>query len=206
MEGQFTVQLFDILVYLLPGGILLSGGLLLTGYNLEKGAASGTFHSTAVTLLAMFLLGVLAHVATLGAYSVVRRLTNTSVQSWTLTEFEELDAIEANIESRLGHKPNDIGDVYRFAEIAVNQQAPGQAASVSRLVALSLFCRNSILPMFVLAGGLWRRWSKGHPVRRWILGLGLITAEFLFVVGFIRYSSVAITKVMRTYTFIELFQ
>ena len=205
MEGQFTVQLFDILVYLGPGAISLAAIMVISGYKLGSSSDEAKGVRIALGLLAVFFLGVLAHIIAQFAYSGVRRVTGQSVLFWTLEQFDELPTITRIVKTRLGHEPRDSGETYRFAEVAVNQRAPAQAASVARLVALSLFCRNSIIPLAVLAYCFWRRWFRGKRRQTLALVAVLALSETVLVLAFIRYWSVAITKVVRTYTFIELF-
>jgi len=203
MEGSFTVELFDILVYLLPGLIVLTAANWVWRGVHESVPNVGPAAKVACILLLAFFIGVLAHIVAAGGATVGSKVTRYFILDRTLAHFAEFDQVSRVVEKRIGTALPDRGVVYRYAENYVVEKAGRQSSSVSRLIALSLFCRNSLLPVAGLGvAWLWRK--RRTPVQLAFAFVAVGCVEAVLVAGWINYYSAAVNKVLRTFVMMNL--
>lgn len=207
MEGSFTVQLFDLLVYLLPGLILLLAFSLFCESGLSaKIIASEAKFAIIYILLFSFFAGVLMHIASTGGMALYRRLVHRNYIHEVINTFEDRENVRKIVSEKI-HANIQGGDVlyeddlmYRYAEIMVHEKAPYHGATISRLMALSIFCRNSIIPVAILAIALFLRFQKSRRWYQWLLlSLIVLSVEFLLVQGMASYRATAARLILRAF-------
>ena len=210
MDSPFTVQLFDILVYLVPGAITASGIWLFFRRVILRLFPSADIKFRIVTMiLSAFFLGVVLHATAESAYSLYQRLSGVRYLQNVAGEFRDIELVRKMVKDSLQVNLLNDGDVYRYAEIVVVERTQNQSASVSRLIALSVFCRNNMLALIIFSVGLMKHLiserlllnvarRKRHLV---IIAavVSLLMVETLLYRGMNSYYSAAINKVFRTY-------
>jgi hypothetical protein len=210
MDTPFTVQLFDILVYLIPGAITAAGVWLFFRRVINKLLPNiGSTIRIVTLILSAFFLGVVLHATAESAYSLYQRIIGKRFIQSVAGEFQDIELVRRLVKDSLQVNLANDGDVYRYAEVVVLERTQNQSSSVSRFIALSVFCRNSMLALIVFAIGLIKhltseRLLAGLPKRkRYLLViaafLSLLVLEILLYRGMNSYSSAAINKVLRTY-------
>jgi hypothetical protein len=203
MDSSFTVQLFDLLVYILPGLILFAGiWLLLKGAltSLDLTKAAGLVY----VLLLSFLLGVLSHVIAGVVHRLVEEFNNSVTLAKPLREFGELERAKRLAGEKLRLSTDDV-QLYFFAKIYVQDKLPGSSASISRLTALSIFCRNSAFPVLVLAAAATLQiYKKRKRVRgNWKRYCGILFAtvavQLLLLRGMLEYTEAMVHATLRAF-------
>ncbi|MGC2238301.1 MAG: hypothetical protein WA584_19260 [Pyrinomonadaceae bacterium] len=207
MESPFTVQLFDLLVYLLPGGIFLLAIFLLFGKKFSvKTTATETKFAIVYVLLFSFFAGVLIHIVSDSGMYVYRYVFNSNYIHEVMNEFEDRERVRKIVSEKLhASVQGEDGNyhdalTYRYAEIVVHEKAPYHSASISRLTALSIFCRNSMIPIVVLLVALLFRFQKERQLRHWLmLVIILLAFEGLLIRGMNNYRETSANMVLRTF-------
>ena len=206
MESAFTVQLFDLLVYLLPGLIILLAIFLFLKERFPtKLIVSEAKFAIVYVLLFSFFAGVLIHIASTGAMALYRRIVHSNYLHEAMNTFEDQESVKRIVTEKL-HANWQKGDalyqddlLYRYAEIVVHEKASHQSASVSRLMALSIFCRNTLAPVAFLALALFPRIPGRRRWYRWLLfSVAVFSIEFLLIQGMIQYRATAARLTFRT--------
>lgn len=214
MDTPFTVQLFDILVYLVPGAITAAGVWLFFRGAISKLIPKIDNRVGIITLiLSAFFLGVVLHATAESAYSLYQRIIGRRFIQAVAGDFQDIELVRRMVRDSLQVNLANDGDVYRYAEIVVVERTQNQSASVSRFVALSVFCRNSMLALIVLSVGLAKHLVSERLLlsltkrKRCLIIIGallsLIILETLLYRGMNSYYSAAINKVFRTYIFLQ---
>lgn len=210
MDAPFTVQLFDILVYLIPGAITAAGiWLFFRKIIIKLFPAIDTKFGIVAVILASFFLGVVLHATAESAYGFYQRLIGRRFIQTVAGDFRDIETARKIAKESLPVNLWNDEDVYRYAEVVVVERTQNQSASVSRFIALSVFCRNSMLALFIFAVGLakqfvFERFLSGYDKRKKLLViiaaiLSLLILETLLYRGMNSYHSAAINKVLRTY-------
>src|SRR3990172_797539 len=101
MEGSFTVELFDILVYLLPGLIVLTAANWVWRGVHESVPNVGPAAKVACILLLAFFIGVLAHIVAAGGATVGSKVTRYFILDRTLAHFAEFDQVSRVVDKRI---------------------------------------------------------------------------------------------------------
>jgi hypothetical protein len=210
MDTPFTVQLFDILVYLIPGAITAAGIWLFFRRVITKLLPNIAPTVRIVTLiLSAFFLGVVLHATAESAYSLYQRIIGRRFIQTVAGQFQDIELVRRIVKDSLQVNLANDGDVYRYAEVVVLERTQNQSSSVSRFIALSVFCRNSMLALIVFSVGLTKHLASERLLamlqkRKRLLVviaafLSLVILETLLYRGMNSYSSAAINKVLRTY-------
>ncbi len=199
MDGKFTVELFDLLTYLLPGLIVIAAISVMFGKRILHFVPKETTMKVLSGFLCAFFFGVLTHVVITNIFSLSIVATKMSLTNRHLEGFKEIAEVKLRLEKKIGIISQDNGSIYRYAETFVIENGDAQAASISRLLALSLFCRNSVLPIFLVGCSLIYT-SRRKKISFIVLLIGLtICVELILIRGFINYYSAAMSKVLRTF-------
>ncbi len=199
MGNSFTVELFDILVYLLPGSILVAAAMLFSDRLASFLLAMDSALRIVVLILVSFYLGVLAHVLAAGLDSLSTRVSGHSVVGRNIERFPDFPLVQETVRSLIPGSRDDKVVTFRYAESYVKEQTQRQSASVSRLVALSMFCRNSMIPLFLFAFVLFRRAKINKKLQAALFWGTVVGAELLLVRAYVSYWSAAIHKILRTF-------
>ncbi len=148
MSGSLTVGVFEIFVYIIPGLLaVLCACILCRGFSwldFENPHASKII----LLSLASFIAGVGAHICALVGQTSIHILSGrkegASVIEEHIEAFNEFSL--EGMQEPTGKPFKDQAAFYRYAEAFVKEKSTRQVDSLARLTAMSLFCRNSILP------------------------------------------------------------
>ena len=198
MTGSFTVELFDVLVYLLPGLLTFLGLYWLFSERFQmRGLLGSSISNVVYVLLISFFLGVLVHIFSGFAYGVFRRAGDVRFIQNVVSKFEDMDKVRGIVTQRLDSSDSSDVAVYRYAEAVVIESANHHSASYSRMMALSILCRNSMIPLSLLflVLGYHLKFTKWYY---WIgLSILLISTELLLYRGMVMFWYGAIKRVLR---------
>lgn len=195
MKGQVTVQLFDVLVYLVPGTVFLAA--IEIGIQ-QSPPANGDLIGFAVHLFLAFSLGVIAHILAQISHGLINRILGANYLATEIPEFDGFDLVVARVGYVLGNPPRNLCAVFRYAEAFVMENSDTEAASIRRLMALHLFCRNSLIPIILLATAVLYRFPLSSEQVFVVVVLTVVSGVILLF-GTLRYWSAAIFKVLRTF-------
>jgi RsiW-degrading membrane proteinase PrsW (M82 family) len=201
MEGTFTVQLFDLLIYLIPGTIAAIGIYLLTKEFIPKEILKNSTQNILLAFVLIFFLGIIIHQAAGIGYSVFRRTFGFDYYEYVSKRYSEFETVKRKVESKTLEKL-DSYQTYMYAKTYVLEKAKNQNSSVSRLIALCLCCRNSIIaiPFFLICLLFYLKKEKKLKRWRWLYitsFLGIM--EILAIVGFAGYWKAYMNLVYRTF-------
>jgi len=145
---SFNVEFFDQMAYLLPGNIILLG-LLMTRRSLITHIENGKHivHYVVIAFVLSFGFGFLTHLAGTTMQGVVDRLVGTRSLQRLLDKTPEIDIAEKQALKKIEINFPDRMAFYRYAETIVETHMPARAARASRLQALALFSRNTIMSL-----------------------------------------------------------
>lgn len=161
MESSFTVQLFDILAYLIPGIITVCCIWRLSIESIPFQPSLGAKHMAFFLLLA-FCIGVSWRVTTInggqsqgiwGLPSVTRYVYDPGrVMNDPKDYMEDADMNRVRELVRRSFQVSGSTDyeIYKYAEAEVLERTNAQSASISKYIALSECCFNSMFPIGML--------------------------------------------------------
>jgi hypothetical protein len=199
MPGQFTVQLFDILVYLIPGLAFLMGIDRMNRGQLSAALVRDHAQFSVVyILLIAFLGGVIVHILSGIAYGLYRRLIDDAFCAHTFRETKGYERVRSVLLEKHGEAIQDDEDLYLVAEVFVSERASQGGARVSRLMALSILCRNAIIPLALLGTATAFHAYGARSVQFWLgLPVGVLIGSALLLRGMFAYWTAAIHAVVR---------
>ena len=201
MNGNFTVQLLDILGYIIPGCIILLGLITLLPTKLLERLKAYQHFSVYVLLLFIFsfTLGIFVHISTASIHGAINKITGKRTLQSILDEMPETLMAEQAAKNRLNIKFSDKIDFYRYAETVVEEKMPKRGNRASRLIAFALFSKNLILACIFLASVvLLKIKSKCFKIKAFLFVVTLIAIVLLWR-GYILYSKNSIQVTLRTF-------
>lgn len=198
MGNSFTVELFDVLIYLIPGFIFLAGCyLLFTGTAPTSTTQTDKQFVLIYALLSSFFLGVVIHVLSEAAYIAYEKVEGSFVRKVVPT-FEDIGKVREILSNKYQVRLTDDVFIYQYAESIAFEKSGKQSASISRLTALSIFCRNSVLPMLLLGFGLLRLVKEKSRLFWLMWGIAIIVIEAVLIRGMFKYWAAAIRIALQT--------
>ncbi len=224
MENSFVLSLYELLLYLIPGImiILLLFIILKDKFNLLKKLIEK--QTTLVMILTFsFFVGVINHEFTSTFFSFSQGIFGVSRLNKITNEFSNINNVKVKIYKNLGDttkykvinkipvlKQDTINSlnnlyIYRYASTVVNEKSKGEKDRINRLLALSLFSRNSVIPLFLLFSYLY--WTNKNKIKKWYYNLfifgGFISIEILLLKAYDDYLIANMLAVLRTFVMIE---
>jgi hypothetical protein len=194
---------FDVLVYLVPGGLVLLA--LIYRYapdRISKAQGRLGLGEVVIGFMAALLLGIVTLRVSEKGLDVSQFIYHESALDGIIRRFPDLPTVASTLDARLGLRNADVGWYYQYARVIVEEKAPRSAEAAERLYSLALLCRNMLvcLPVaFVIVGS--RLANNSH--RRWrVVGLAAGLAmflEYLFTKAFLAYWAAAVWKILRAY-------
>ena len=156
-------------------------------------------------LLVSFLLGVLSHVISGGVHGEVTNFTPYFTVVKPLNEFSELGQAKRLASEKLHLSTDSPIELYFFAKTYVQDKLPSTSSSISRLTALSIFCRNSAFPILVLASAMIlqihksRKNVKGNWKRYSGVLFATVVIQLLLIKGMLEYTGAAVHATLRAF-------
>jgi hypothetical protein len=149
MQGSFTIGLLEVLGYLLPGGLVLACFLSQRAPDLGNKAAS-VVAGQILFVAASYLLG---HLLTLLSLSLAKL---RAPLKWLLRvrpreeRLQFYPKLRSNLRERFGYQLTK-DDEYYFSLRLVSEFQPHSSQTIDRLYALTLFARNMVAALLVVA-------------------------------------------------------
>lgn len=207
MDGSFIVQLFDLLVYLLPGLMSLLGVYLILRRKFPDMMAHADSKLVIIYFVVFsFVAGLLLQVLATSLNGAYRWLANEDFILNNVRSFEGLERVREIVSEKTKIKLTSDGStyrddlIYRYAEVYVYEKAPNSSVSISRLMALSIFCRNSTIPVVILAVGVFLNIKRKKKWYVWaVLLLSIVLIEILLARGMIAYRAAAVRMTLRAF-------
>lgn len=181
-------QVFDALVYLVPGMVLMTsfafclGGDALGRLTLKP----DTFLGIVAFIVLAFSIGFFVHLISGPVFVILNKvvfgISPLHHVTDVFTERQDMLVLKAGLEKQLGVETDDFTDLYRYATYAVISSDNPLANRIDRLQSLALMSRNLTITVpaaaLVFFAGM-RLWQREKWVF-WIpLGLSPIVALIL---------------------------
>lgn len=202
MEGNFTVQLFDLLVYLIPGLITVISLILLFERKIPESLKKKPAGSIIYILIISFFLGLIIHQASGIGYFLCIKIFKFDIFEYQGEKFGEIEKVKEIVRKKIKTKSLAYYHTYNYAKIFVIENTKYQNATVKRLIALYLCCRNSMLAILILWISFLLFYKRKFGLKkRFILyssGLFVIT-EILLAIGLFVYWSACIYTVFTSF-------
>jgi len=203
MESSFSLQLVDLLVYLMPGALLL--GTVLFVFLPEVFKKDHQHHPwirlSSFLALAHFL-GVMLLMASKSVLYVYEWLTGKPLISQVINSFPDLGLVKNSVSSRVGVNVTDPVHCYRYADTLLVHYSGQNAMQAERLFCLGLLCRNLLLAL-PLSGLMFLRKSLTASRRRWrnlaLKSVLLIALSVVVYKGFVSYTTASVWRTLRGY-------
>lgn len=179
--AMVEVRIFDALVYLVPGIILMCSIFICLDRNqIEKYALqSDTFLGIVFFAVAAFSAGFVIHLISGPIFVIINKVlfgfSPLHHATDVFAERHDLAKLKIKLENKLGIQADDFTDLYRYATYAVISSENPLANRVDRLQSLALMSRNLTVTVPLAAGTVFlikQLWRRG-TWRTWI-ALGFI--------------------------------
>jgi hypothetical protein len=199
MNSSFTVELFDLLVYLVPGAMALGGAYLLLSEQADKWISKLRSKGLTLTfsLIGAFFLGVVIHIIAGFGYSAIHKITDYDLVGSVTKDFHQRPLIDEILKEKYKVIPINDDEVYRYAEAVVFEKSVSQARNISRLMALAICCRNAMVSLVILTVAFIIRFRPKFRSHTLALTAFLIVIEFLMFRGSVIYWAAAVQRVFR---------
>ena len=202
MEENFTVQLFDLLVYLIPGLIIVISLILLFEGKIPEDLKKKPTGNVIYILIFSFFLGLIIHQASGAGYFFCAKILKFDIFQYQGEKFGEIERVKKLVRKKIKTESLAYYHTYNYAKTFVIENSKYQNATVKRLIALYLCCRNSMLAIFILwiCFLLFNKRKSGLKKRFVLYSSGiLIITEILLAIGFFVYWTACIYTVFTSF-------
>lgn len=155
MSGSFTASIFEILVYLIPGIIILLAIYLWRSEQIKNQLSEiKDINSYYLILFLSFamIFGVVNHQTSKSIQFLQRKMGSLSIQK-TTNEFPAKELVKIRLINQLKDSTilDDKDQIYRYCLTYVREKSTGNLIQrIDRLSALSSFSVNLVFPSFFL--------------------------------------------------------
>lgn len=200
---------FDIIVYLIPGALLLVAIVFRCEPDRLRHAQEKIgLGELLVGLVAAILLGIIALRLSGVVLPIARLVYGEGILAGMVRTFPELSSIRETVDAKVKLGRN--GDIwyYHYARAVVEQKVQASTESAQRLYSLALLCRSMLLCVPTAALILASAYTKQRP-RPWrkaVILIGALTGlELIFAHAFLSYWAAAVWKFLRAYVVLQAF-
>jgi len=199
MKSDFTVEIFDLLIYIIPGFIILFAAYLLFPKILEEFKSKAD--NIIIVILIAFFLGVVNHQLSGISYSLFRRTTGFDFVEKICSNYNNIGKVKTIINDSLDIKTESNYDLYLYSKDYILENSEYHSSSIQRIIALYIFCRNSIIPVFLIGISFLIKIRKRITKFSWLIYFFSLTLiELILIFGFANYWQSAILYVFRVIT------
>ena len=191
MKGNFNFHLFDLLIYLLPGTIVIGACFYCVGISLYQQDLISSMFDQGWLVATFFILSYIAGHILYEISAIVSKIDYHLSGKRTMTQraiekanfFQDL---KDNLKNHLNKKELSSKEVTPFCVRIVAEKMPASNQTIDRMIAIMLFSRSMLAALLIVIISLSTTLISNWSVEIIVIIISIITTIYFF---FARYRS-----------------